>query len=128
MKEEEPQDTRKPSAPPRGDELQPRKDVTVKPPTAPARAEALPPNVISERLVGTIRMATLVGLLGLVPAAFSTIWFTPQCSFDAWYTRLSEGFVLGGALGGFIRWRFGWPKDLKVLAKRRNPLTWRPRR
>jgi len=121
MKEGEPQDTRKQSDPPAGDELQPTKHVTVKPPPATAYAEAPTPNVISYRLIMVVKVAVVLGAVGLVGAGVSSIWLRPVDGFDGWYTRLSAGVTLGSAVGGVVG-------ALRLLAAGWNPLTWRLRK
>ena len=125
MQEGEPQDTRKQSVPPAGDELQPTKHVTVKPPPATADAEGLTPNVIAYRL---ILIAVVVGLIGVLGALVSTIWLRPVDGFDGWYTRLSGGFAVGSVTACLASSLFAWRKDLRLLAIRWwNPLTWKLR-
>ena len=88
-----------------------RRDIVIRPEPARAPAQVMTPRVVAARAVGIGALAGL--LLGVPLAGVSTIWFRPPDGFDGWWTRLSEGFTIGGFLGGLPAWALGWRIELQ---------------
>lgn len=77
-----------------------------------------------KRAIGPLELGAVFGFIGTVVALISTIWFAPECSYDAWWTRISGGLGPGSLVGGIPLWFMG--RKVELTIQRRNGGWWNP--
>jgi len=75
-----------------------------------------------KRVFGPLGSGVAFGLIGTLGALISTIWFTPEFSYDAWWARISGGLGPGSLFGSFLLWSTGWKVELTI----RDGRWWNP--
>lgn len=77
-----------------------------------------------KRVIGPLELGVVFGFIGTVVALISTMWFTPECGYDQWWTRISGGLGPGSLVGSIPLWLMG--RKVELTAQRRNGRLWNP--
>jgi hypothetical protein len=87
-----------------------------------------PRATLYKRMFGPLELGAVFGFIGTVVALISTVWFTPECGYDAWWTRISGGLGPGSLLLSIPLWFARRKIELTVQSlngRWRNPLNLR---